>query len=114
MDTTWIIGCASPGGPSQLFFARDDLAHDLARARADGERRHVPVEAADGVLLDEAVAAVELEDLVGDVLDLLAGEELRHRGGEARVGRLPAQAVAGPVDELARGLDRGPHVREAM
>src|SRR3972149_4485581 len=82
--------------PSDLLLARDDPAQDPAGPRPDGEGRHVPVEPADRVFLDETVAAVELEDLVGHVLDLLAGEELRHRDGEARGGGGPGSAGPGP------------------
>ena len=44
---------------------RDHEALDLVGALADREDLRVAVEAADGVLLDVAVAAVDLDGLVG-------------------------------------------------
>src|SRR3954447_25069479 len=65
-------------------FAPDHHALDLGRALADQEQRSVAVEALDLVLLRVAVAAVDAERVLHDLLAGLRGEQLRHAGLEVR------------------------------
>src|SRR5881398_2843937 len=89
----------------------DHHALDLGRALADQEQRGVTVEPLDLVLLRVAVAAMDAERVLHDLLAGLGGEQLRHAGLEvgALAGVLQARGLAG---EEARGLDLGRHVRE--
>src|SRR3954470_14516815 len=83
----------------------------LVGAFADGEDLRVPVEAADGVLLDVAVAAVDLDGLLARAYGEPPGLELGLRGGEGEVapGVLEQRRL---VDEQAGGLDLGREVGE--
>src|SRR4051794_5227391 len=89
----------------------DDHALDLRRALADQQQRRVAVQALDLVLLGVAVAAVDAERVLHDLLAGLRGEQLRHAGLEVRAlaGVLQARGLAG---EEASGLDLRGHVRE--
>src|SRR5579883_1201166 len=60
-------------------FAGDDQALDFAGAFADGAELDVAVELFGGVILEEAVAAVNLHALVGGAHRGFAGIELGHR-----------------------------------
>src|SRR6187549_2643516 len=62
--------------------ARDHHLLDLVGALADREDLGVAIEAADRVLLDEAVAAVDLHRLLGRFDREAAGDQLRLGGGE--------------------------------
>src|SRR5688572_33483439 len=64
--------------------AADDHALDLRGALADQQQRRVAVEALDLVLLRVAVAAVDAEGVLDDLLAGLGGEQLRHAGLEVR------------------------------
>ena len=76
--------------------AGDDHLLDLVGPLADREDLRVAVHAADRVLLDVAVAAVDLHGLVGAAHRQAAGLELRLRGGEAeRPARRPSAARRG-------------------
>src|SRR5436305_1933814 len=92
-------------------FAADHHALDLGRALADQEQRSVAVEALDLVLLRVAVAAVDAERVLHDLLAGLRGEQLRHAGLEvgALAGVLQPRGLAG---EEACRLHLGGHVRE--
>src|SRR5688500_20338127 len=67
----------------------DDHALDLRGAFADQQQRRVAVEPLDLVLLRVAVAAVDAEAVLDDLLAGLRGEQLRHprRSEERRVGK---------------------------
>src|ERR687892_1175546 len=77
--------------------AGDDHLLDLVRALADREDLGVAVEAADGVLLDVAVAAVDLHGLLGAAHREPAGLELGLGGGEREraAGVLQARGLVG-------------------
>src|SRR5215210_6734297 len=89
----------------------DDHALDLGGALADQQQRRVPVEPLDLVLLRVAVAAVDPERLLHDLLAGLRGEQLGHPGLEVRAlaGVLHARGLQ---REQSRGLDLGGHVGE--
>src|SRR5436190_13747406 len=80
---------------SESELAPDDLLHDLVRAAADRAEARVAEGAFDLVLAHVAVAAEELQDVVGGAHAVALGDELRHR-------RL-AQGVV-PGDEQAQGV----------
>src|ERR1700759_652301 len=80
--------------------AGDDHLLHLVGALADGEDLRVPVHAADRVLLDVAVAAVDLHGLLGAAYGEPAGLELRLRGGQREVAALVLEP-RGLVDEEA-------------
>src|SRR5262249_44119590 len=80
---------------------------------ADLQDLLVAVQARDGVLVHETVAAVDLEAPVRRAVRELAGEELRHRGGAAEVAAL-VLLPRGLVDEPARRLDLRRHVDELL
>src|SRR5699024_8077434 len=61
---------------------RDHHLLHLIRALPDREDLGVAVEAADGVLLDEAIAAVDLDGLLGCFDREAAGDQLGLGGGE--------------------------------
>src|SRR4051794_11110775 len=73
---------SNTSGPER---AGDDHLLHLVRALADGEDLRVPVHAADRVLLDVAVAAVDLHRLLGAADRQPAGLELGLGGGEREV-----------------------------
>src|ERR687896_1875586 len=91
--------------------APDHHALDLRGALADQQQRRVAVQALDLVLLGVAVAAVDAERVLDDLLAGLRREQLRHAGLEVR-------ALAGVLHprrlerEQARRLDLGRHVGE--
>src|SRR5581483_6470365 len=89
----------------------DHHALDLGRSLADQEQRRVAVEALDLVLLRVAVAAVDAEGLLDDLLARLRGEELRHPRLE--VGALARVLHARRLErEHPRRLDLRRHVGE--
>src|SRR4051794_16421881 len=101
----------APPEPLRAQRAGDHHLLYLVGALADREDLRVPVEAADRVLLDVAVAAVDLDGLVGRAYGQAARLELGLRR------RQPERAAAvlehgGLVDEQPRGLDLGRHVGE--
>ena len=83
--------------------ARDHHLLDLVGALADREDLRVAVEAADRVLLDVAVAAVDLHGLLGAAHRQAAGLELRLGGGQREVApgvllaARPCRRAAGPA-----------------
>src|SRR6185437_17181514 len=91
---------------------RDDQALDLARALEQGVDLGVAVPLLDREVADVAVAAADLDRLLGDLDRDLAGLQLGHRA----LGLLELAAIAAlpqrPPDEGARGLDLGRHVGE--
>src|SRR5215210_5598719 len=104
-----------PGPDSDLValqeLAADDHALDLRGALADQQQRRVAVEPLDLVLLRVAVAAVDAEGVLDDLLAGLGGEELRHAGLEVRA--LARVLHPGGLErEQARRLDLGGHVGE--
>src|SRR4051794_21139980 len=74
--------------PSDLVardqLAADDHALDLARALADQQQRRVAIEPLDLVFLGVAVAAVDAEGVLDDLLARLGREQLRHPGLDVR------------------------------
>src|SRR5438874_2168410 len=91
--------------------ARDDHLLHLVGALADREDLGVAIEAADRILLDEAVAAVDLDGLLRAAHGQASCLELGLRSGQGEVA--PGVLLArGLVDEQARGLDLGRHVGE--
>src|SRR5437870_1623910 len=78
---------------------RDDEVLDLRRPLVNAERTHRAVEPLDGVVVDEAAAAEDLQRLVDDLLRRLRGERLRH-------GRLHGHAVGAAVLLPERAVDQ--------
>src|SRR3954454_8049085 len=89
--------------------SRDNHLLHLVGAFADGEDLGVAVEAADGVLLDVAISAVDLHRLLARAHGEAARLELGLRRGEAEVlaGVLEQRSLVG---EEAGGLDLRGHV----
>src|SRR4051795_1078182 len=85
--TTWDPSTAVnlSGRASDAQLARDHHLLDLVGALADGEDLGVAIEAADGVLLDVAVAAVDLHGFLGRLDRQAAGLELGLGGAEVEV-----------------------------
>src|SRR5262249_10524642 len=76
-----IVPAHSSRPPSRLVQAepaRDDQAHDLARAGVDRLHRGIGVIGGDRVLVHEPVAAEQLQALAGQSLLQLRGPELGH------------------------------------
>src|SRR6476646_4076447 len=89
----------------------DHHALDLRGALADQQQRGVAVEALDLVLLRVAVAAVDAERVLDDLLAGLGGEQLGHAGLE--VGALAGVLHARGLErQQTRGLDLRRHVGE--
>src|SRR5918999_5272028 len=91
--------------------APDDHALDLRRALADQQQRRVAVQPLDLVLLRVAVAAVDAEAVLDDLLAGLGGEQLRHPGLEVRALARVLHA-RGLEREQPRGLHLRGHVGE--
>src|ERR1700729_2517606 len=91
--------------------AGNDHALDLAGAFADGTELDVAIELLSRIILDETIAAEELDSLVADAHGDFAGEELGH-------GRLTGDLAAGILEnssalgEKACGIQLGSHVGE--
>src|SRR3989442_4091524 len=98
-----LAGCERP---------RDDQALDLAGAFEEGVDLGVAVPFPAREVAAVAVAAADLDRLLGDLDRHLAGLQLGH--GAVRLGELAAIAALPqrPPDQGARGLDLGRHVRE--
>jgi hypothetical protein len=90
---------------------RDHHLLDLVGSLADRQDLRVAVEAADGIFLDVAVAAVDLDGFLGGADREAAGLELCLRGGEAEVALLVLEPRR-LVGQQARGLDLGDEVGE--
>src|SRR6185503_4725549 len=91
---------------SQPHLLGDDFLHDLGGAAADGHEPVVAEEALDGVLAHVAVAAVELDAVIGYSLRHVRGEELHHGDLAHRVLVLLVLEARG-IGEPAAGLDEG-------
>src|SRR3954454_5654741 len=92
--------------------ATDDHPLDVGRALADEQHRRLAVEALDLVLLGVAVAAVDAERVLDDLLAVLAGEVLGHPGLD--VVALAGVLLARRHDHHRVGrLDLGGHLRKA-
>src|ERR1035437_5808297 len=91
----------------------DHQALDLAGAFADGAEFDVAVELFDGVVLDEAVAAVDLHGLAGDADGGLGSEELGH-GGFAGDAQAAVEHPGGAIVEQAGGIDIHRHIDELV
>src|ERR1700753_3484617 len=75
--------CSSESDPDSGAleqFARNHHALDLTGSFANGAELDVAIELLHRIVLDESVAAVELDRLVADAYCGLTGEELRHGG----------------------------------
>src|SRR5213594_2489594 len=98
-----LVACESP---------RDDEPLDLAGALEERVDLGVAVPFLDWEVADVAVAAADLDRLLGHLHGHLAGLQLRHRA----LGVLELAAVSSlpqrPPDERTRGLDLGRHVGE--
>src|SRR5665213_3076863 len=88
----------------------DDQPLDLARALEDGEDLRVTVPALDWVLAYVAVAAHDLDGLIGHVHGSLAGVELGHRALARRELLAVGAHPRGPPHQQAGGVDAGLHV----
>src|SRR6185436_4558955 len=82
---------------------RQNLLHDLGRAAADGDEARVAPGAGDAELLGVAEAAVGLHAAVGDLVEELAGEQLRH-GDLLGAVLLAVEQIAGVIGQPARRL----------
>src|SRR6185369_2626850 len=103
---------ALPHHPAQAQeLAGDDQALDLARALADRAQLRVPKVALHRVVLDVAVAPVDLHRLHGHLDGGLAGVELGHGGLHGVLLARVAQRGRPPGQE-ARGIHLGGHVRD--
>src|SRR5712691_1588814 len=101
--------CLSSRSAAELA-GNNHLLH-LVGALADREDLGVAIEAADRILLDVAVAAVDLDGLLRAAHGQAACLELGLRGGEGEVA--PGVLLArGLVNEQARRFDLGRHVGE--
>ena len=114
----------NPGGRLGDSRSRASLGHALAaqhacdhhllylvRALPDRQDLRVAVEAADRILLDVPVAAVDLHRLLGGPDRKPTADQLRLGGGE-RVPLAPILLHRGPVGEQPRGLDLRGDVRD--
>ena len=92
--------------------ARNDQALNFAGAFADGAELDVAIKLFGGIVFDEAVAAVDLDALVGDADSDFAGEEFGHAGfaGEAHIFLIGEPG--GLIDEQTSGFDLRGHVGE--
>src|SRR5215471_2519008 len=99
------------GSPAMSLSASDDEPLDLARPLADGGQLDVAKVLLGRVVLDEAVAAVNLHAVVGYLHGHLAGVELRHRRLQRRAGAASLQ-VSRPVREKPRGFDLRRRIRQ--
>src|SRR3954447_7705672 len=104
---------ASAAAALQTKVPSDDHPLHLIRSLADLEDLLVAVEARDGVLVHEPVAAVDLERPVRDAVRELAGVELGHRGLLREWAALVLEPCCA-VDERAPGLDLDGHVDEPV
>src|SRR6187399_731937 len=96
-------------GSSGQELARDDQPLNLARPLADRGQLHVAEVFLGRVVLDEAVAAVNLDAVVGDLDRDLAGIQLRHRRLERRLAAELLE-IRGVVGQEPRRLDLGRRV----
>src|SRR3954453_4176099 len=91
----------------------DHVEHYLVGSGADAVEADVAVGALDLVLLHVAVAAEDLDALVGDLAGDARGEELRHRDLPHRVLAV-AEAPGGRVGELLRRFGLRRHLGELV
>src|SRR5207302_2831301 len=95
---------------------RDGAQLHVRGALVDGSDLHVAIELLDGAILDEAVAAEELERLRHDALGHFGHEELGHRRRAKALDRrhLSAAPARRAIDHEARRvqLRRQPRQRE--
>ncbi|KAF5289622.1 hypothetical protein FQR65_LT20784 [Abscondita terminalis] len=97
--------CDAP--PSQR--AGDDFLHDFAGAAVDALHAGVGIHARDHVFVHEAVAAVQLHQLVEHAALRFRAPELGH-GGRGRVQRAGHELLHAAVDEGAAHGDGGGHL----
>src|SRR5436309_8405781 len=91
--------------------ARDDEALNFARALADRQQLDVAEVLLGGIVLHEAVAAVDLDAVVGDPHGDLARVQLRHRG-LFRHAAAQVLEVRGAIGEKTARFDPRRRVRE--
>src|SRR3954451_17087563 len=89
----------------------DDQPLDLAGPLEDRVDLGVAVPALDGVLPRVAVAAADLDRVLGDAHGDLRGLVLAHRAFAVLVAAVAGQP-GGPPDQEARGVDLDGHVRQ--
>src|SRR5215218_7586135 len=97
------------GAARQQYLAGDHEALDLGRALVELHDLRVAHQLLDRVLLDEAVAAVDLHGVGGDLHRRVRGEALRVRGDE-RVALAGVEQVGRLPGHQAPGLDLRRHV----
>ena len=92
----------------------DHQALDFARAFADRAELHVAIEFLNRIVLDEAVAAVDLQGVVADPHSAIS-EANSLAMDDSLVTRSPAILhVRRAIGQQARGIDRGGHVRQLV
>src|ERR1700688_1121310 len=101
----------------RLLFLAEELAGNdqllnFAGALADGTELDVAVILFGGVVLDEAVAAMDLHAFVGDAGRGFAGEELGHAGFAREADIFLIGKPRSLINEQARGLHFRGHVGE--
>src|SRR5438477_279668 len=101
---------------SLLFLAkqlpRNNQFLNFAGTFSDGAELHVAVKLFRGIVLDEAIPAVNLHALIGDANGHFAGERLGHAGFPREADVFLVGEPRSLIDEQARGLDFGGHVGE--
>src|SRR5260221_7875272 len=101
---------------STLLFAEklagDDQFLDFASAFADGAEFDVAVELFGGIILDEAVATVDLHAFVGDADGDFTGEKFGHARFARETERFLIRVPSGLIDEKARSFHFRGHVGE--
>ena len=90
--------------------AGDDQLLDFAGAFANGAELDVAIILFGGIILDEAVAAVDLHTLVGDADGDFAGKELGHAGFPREADILLIGKPRGLIDEQARSFNFRSHI----
>src|SRR5580704_12692909 len=90
----------------------NDQLLNFAGALADGAELDVTVKLFGRVILDKAVAAVDLHAFVGDAYSHLAGEELGHAGFAGETHVFLIGEPGGLVNKQARGFYLGGHIRK--
>src|ERR1700747_3122337 len=110
--------CAGVAGSGmQLLFLSQELPRnnqllDFASAFADGAELYVAIKLFRGIILDEAVAAVNLYALVGDADGDFAGKKFGHAGFAGEADVVLVSEPCGLVDKQASGFDLSGHIGE--
>src|SRR5689334_13001890 len=112
VSTTWSV----VGGIRLLFLseqlARNDEFLNFAGAFADGTELDVAIELFRGIVLDEAVATVDLHALIGHADGNFTGEKLCHAGFASKAGVVLIGEPSSLINEQAGRFDLRRHVGE--